>query len=285
MPNSLSKLVDATLVIEKLRVASQVRQSHLALQNRIDPETDELLNRIQGLEEYVDDRIADLIRTHPAYSWFSRVKGIGRENIGKVVGSIRIKPDPEFPDKPYADTISALWAYCGYAVVDGHAPKRIKGEGKLSYNSQLRSMCHRLGDSLLRAGLRMKCVKCNTIFGSATGKCPNCGGIDFEHTATSKFAQYYLKEKAKYKERFNAEGRTIVPAPFLTKVDGKHVETAEFISEGHVHNMALRKVIKAFLACLYIAWCRAESLPVRQPYAIEYLGHNHQYEPKDFTDR
>ncbi|GAI59269.1 unnamed protein product, partial [marine sediment metagenome] len=82
---SLTHMVDAAVAVEKLRVASEVRQSHFALKGKQDPETDELHRRLKDLEEFVDGRVADLIRGHPAYPWFSRVKGVGNENIGKVV--------------------------------------------------------------------------------------------------------------------------------------------------------------------------------------------------------
>ncbi|GAJ05750.1 unnamed protein product, partial [marine sediment metagenome] len=58
-------MVDAALAVEKLRVASEVRQSHLARQGNQDPETDELHRRLKDLEEFVDGRVADLIQTHP----------------------------------------------------------------------------------------------------------------------------------------------------------------------------------------------------------------------------
>ncbi len=46
-------------------------------------------------------------------------------------------------------------------------------------------------------------------------------------------------------------------------------------SEGHRSNYAKRKMIKAFLADLYNAWRAIEGLPVRPPYAEEYLGKKH----------
>ena len=57
----LPTLVDAALTIERLRVASEVRQSHLARQGKQDPETDELHRRIKDLEDFVDGRVAHLI--------------------------------------------------------------------------------------------------------------------------------------------------------------------------------------------------------------------------------
>lgn len=239
----LTILVDATLAIEKQRVASEVRQSHLALQGRSDPETDELHRRIKDLEDYIDGRIADLLKAHPAYPWFSKVKGIGKENIGKVVGQVDIER---------ATTISALWKFAGFSVENGKAPKRAKGE-KLSYNSQLRSMCWRLGSSLLRA--------------------------------RGKFYNYYLAQKDAYIQRYENQGRTIVPATALPKVDGKKKETDSVISEGHVHNQALRKMIKLFLACLWLTWREAEGLPVTKPYAIDKLGHNSFIDPWEMVDR
>ena len=242
-PMPLSALVDAALTIEKLRVSSEVRQSHLDRRGQHDPETDELHRRIRSLEDYVDDRVAALLKAHPAYSWFSRVKGVGGENIGKVVGLI---------DIAVATTISALWKFAGYAPVDGKAEKRQKG-AKLHYNSQLRSMSWRLANSLLRA--------------------------------KGKFYDYYLAEKASYQQRFENEGKQIVPATQLPKKDGKRYEPDNMISEGHVHNMALRKMIKLFLALLWLTWREAEGLPTANPYPVEYLGHNHVITPEELCDR
>ena len=247
--DTLSTMVDATLAIEKLRVASEVRQSHLALQGRQDKETDELHRRLKDLEDFVDGRVAYLIQGHPAYPWFSRVKGVGKENIGKVVATI---------DIVRADTISSLWKFAGFAVENGQAPKRVKGE-KLSYNSQLRSMSWRLGSSLLRA--------------------------------KGKFYSYpsrgagYLEIKDKYIQRYENEGKAIVPASGLPKKDGKKRESDIVISEGHVHNQAMRKMVKLFLACLWLVWREVEGLPVTKPYAIDKLGHDSYIDPWEMVDR
>lgn len=241
----LPSLVDAALTIEKLRVAAEVRQSHLIRQGKQDPETEELHRRIKDLEDFVDSRVAHLIQGHPAYPWFSKVKGIGEENIGKVVGLIDIER---------AEHVSSLWKFAGFSVEDGIAPQRRKGGGKLEYNSQLRSMCWRLGSSLLR-------VK-------------------------GKFYKYYLKEKDKYYQRYENKGVSIVPATSLPKnKEGKRYEDNNMISEGHVHNQALRKTIKLFLACLWLVWREEESLPLTNPYAIDVLGHNSLIEPWEMTDR
>ncbi len=225
-------LVNSVLAIEKLRVAAQVRQTHLTNQKRKDAETDELLIRIKGLEDYADGRVAQLIKNHPAYPWFSRVKGIGRENIGKVIGLVDIEK---------ANTISSLWKFAGYSVENGKAPKRQKGGGKLSYNSRLRSMCWRLGVSLMRGG--------------------------------GKFHDFYSKEKDKYIKKCLSKGMKIVPASQLPRDNGKRYESEGVISEGHVHNYALRKMIKLFLGCLWLVWREAAGLPTRQPYSHEYQGH------------
>ncbi len=253
--DKLSMLVDATLAIEKPRVAVEVRRSHLALQGRSDSETDELHRRIKDLEDYVDGRIADLLKAHPAYPWFSKVKGVGKENIGKVIGQVRVKPERNDNDEelPYADTISALWKFAGFAVENGRSPRREKGE-KLTYNSQLRSMCWRLGSSLLRA--------------------------------RGKFYDYYLAQKDSYVQRYENQGWKIVPATKLPKdKNGKRYEPEGIISAGHVHNQALRKMIKLFLACLWLKWREAEGLPVTKPYAIDKLGHNSYIDPWEMVDR
>lgn len=265
---SLTTLVDVGLAIEKLRVASEVRQSHLARQGKKDPETDELHRRLKDLEDYVDGRVVPLIQSHPAYSWFSLVLGVGTENISKVVAPIDIEK---------AHTISALWKFAGFSVEDGAAPRRVKGGGKLSYNSQLRSMCWRLASSLRQA--------------------------------RGKFYRYYLGEKDKYTERFVSQGykilatprgkwvclncgeswarkRDITPCCDSPAIEKKlREEPAGIIWKGHLDMMALRKMIKLFLACLWLVWREAEGLPTRSPYAIERMGHSKVISPWEMTDR
>ena len=240
---TLSTLVDVGLTIEKLRVSAEVRQSHLERQGKHDPETAELHRRLKDFEDFVDGRVSDLIQNHPAYQWFSKVKGVGKENIAKVVANIDIALD---------DTPSSLWKFAGFSVENGAAPRRVKGGGRLSYNSQLRSLCWRLGSSLLRAG--------------------------------GKFYDYYLKEKDKYYQKYENQGVTIVPAASLPKKDGKRYEPEGVMSEGHIHNMALRKMIKLFLVCLWVVWREAEGLPVTKPYAIDRLGHNSYIDPWEMVE-
>ena len=294
----LNALVDAQLSIEKPRINAQIRQTHLKKQGRSDPETDALLEKLLDVESYVDGRVASYMQPHPAYPWFSRVKGIGDENIAKVIGLVDIKR---------ATTVSALRKFAGYAPEEGedglfHGAKKVKGK-KLSYNSKLRTTCWRIGSSLLKAGLRQQCLKCNAVIGQGSidqekvdktsgeilkkeGECPKCKNTTFRAIAETKFGVYYLAQKEHYIQRFLNEGKEIVPATKLPKdAKGKRYETDKLISEGHVHSMALRKMIQMFLAMLWLEWRLGEGLPIREPYPIEKLGHTHIYKPEDFVDR
>lgn len=282
---TMVNLVKAGLEIEKLRVAAMVRKAHLARMGVTDPETEKLIEVLVPVEEWVDGRVAELLKAHFAYYWFSRVKGVGGENIGKVVGLIEAfghyydVGDPLIPSfvnrvpEEYAvtvngkvvwkvgiwvegierlPTISALSKYSGFDVKNGKAPARAKGS-KTTYNSRLRSMCWRMASSLLRA--------------------------------KGKYYEYYLAQKERYTQRYLAEGKQIVPATSLPKVEGKRRETDAFISEGHVHNQALRKMIKLFLSGLWLTWREAAGLPVTKPYPIDQLGHDSFISPWEMVDR
>ena len=287
MSDTLTVMVDVSLTVEKTRVAAQVRQSHLALQGRTDIETEALIAKVQELEDYVDGRVAVLVKDHPAYPWFSRVKGVGGENIGKVVGPLRVKPERGFRkdpdgeglvevDLPFAASISAVWKFCGYAPENGVSAHREEGK-TLSYNSQLRSMCWRLEGSLIKAG--------------------GC------------FYDYYKQQKERYLATYAAQGIKVIPSPLtkwfcsncgtaaklksgLNKCCDKPTPTVKKREEpagvkwlGHVDNMAKRKMIKLFLSCLWLTWRAAEGLPVTTPYAIGVLGHDTFIDPWKMVDR
>jgi len=286
MSSKFVALVRTQLAVEKIRISTQIRVSHLKRCNEKDPDTEEALRRLIDLESWVDGRVGQLLKDHPAYYWFHRIKGIGQENIAKVVGMVRVAPETkdDGTELPYADTVSALWRFAGMSVEDGKAPKRKEGQTQI-YNARLRTMVWRLSTSLLKAGLRKKCSICGEVLGETRIKTHKCKDAVFNEAAISKFGGYYLDQKARYYDRYKREGIAVVPTSALPKKDGKYYEPPGMISEGHVHNQAQRKMAKMFLALLYVAWREGIGLEVRSPYVQEYLGHTHIYKPADFIDR
>ena len=139
--SDFSWLVHIQLAIERLRIATQVRLTHLAKQNKADAPSEEAFGRLKELESWIDIRVAEKLAYHPAYHWFSTIKGIGSENIGKVLRYLDINK---------ASYISSFWKYAGYSVEDGKSPRAKKGE-KTTYNYRLRTFCWRLGVALRKA--------------------------------------------------------------------------------------------------------------------------------------
>jgi len=138
----INLVVDSLDYIQKARVAAQVRQSHLAKKERTDTLTNLVLDKLAEVEEWLNDLLEGEVKKNPAHSWFSKIKGIGPVNIGKVIGHIDIEK---------AVHVSNLWRYAGFGVnSDGKAERITKGE-KLHYNKTLKSMCWRLAKSLIRA--------------------------------------------------------------------------------------------------------------------------------------
>lgn len=127
--------------IQKARVAAQVRETHLEKNGKKCELTKEVIAKAETFEQWLNDKIGVYVRDHPAHDWFSKVKGIGDLNIGKVLSLIDIEK---------ASMVSKLWRYAGFGVDQGFAERQKKGQ-KLHYNKMLKSMCWRLGKALIRA--------------------------------------------------------------------------------------------------------------------------------------
>ncbi|GAJ19172.1 unnamed protein product [marine sediment metagenome] len=83
-------------------------------------------------------------------------------------------------------------------------------------------------------------------------------------------------------------GQTTRHYPLLRQPPGREkaqAGTTRVIWVGHLDAMAVRKMIKLFLACLWLVWREAEGLPTRSPYAIEKQGHSSVISPWEMTDR
>ena len=243
-------LIEAMLRVEHLRISAQTRDTHLQKRGRQDPFTVDILGKLRELEHYIDKIVAGEIEDHSAYPWFSQIKGIGRENIAKVVGLIDIYKAP-YP--------SSLVKWAGYAPgADGKAMRKKRGQ-KIEYNAELRPLCYRLGGSLMKAR-----------------------GSYYDYYLDCKAA--YVKRFTE------DEGKEIVPKDKLPRKKNErgkwvHYETDELISEGHVHLMALRKTIKLFLHHLWYEWRKAEGLPTASPWIIEHGGHRHIITSEEMIDK
>lgn len=139
----LVDLRDRTL--QKSRIAFHNRVA--AIERGADDATKEGLALLQAweerfskLEDEANEDIYNLIRDEPIVQDIQAIKGIGPILAAKLVSMVDISRSP---------TVSAFWRYCGYAVIDGAAERRTRGE-KLHYSSRVRSTCYLIGSSFLK---------------------------------------------------------------------------------------------------------------------------------------
>lgn len=53
-------------------------------------------------------------------------------------------------------------------------------------------------------------------------------------------------------------------------------------TKAHQHNAAMRKMIKHWLAHLWLVWRELEGLPTESPYVVAYLKHEHVSKPEEY---
>jgi len=245
-------LVDFQIHFEQGLTALKIRNTHLKKNETPDPETEKFQSEMEKFKEKKFLKpVAKILKLHPAHPWFSRVKGIGQENIAKVLCFIDINKAP---------TISSLWKYAGYAVVDGAGERPVKGK-ELHFNKTLKLMCYRVGTSLIKSHELIK----------------SKGG---EGTKFGAFFEKALKQEAM---KFESKGMKVLPTVDWKKLED--AEKSENASEYYVHMRAFRRMIKLFLGCLWLYWRQAEGLPIRDPYPVEKLGHTTVIQPYEMIDR
>jgi hypothetical protein len=173
-------------------------------------------DRFQELEKELDEDINALVDDCPIIDRLCELKGIGKILAAKLVAMIDIEK---------ADTVSALWRYAGYGVIDGERERPQKGE-KLHYNARLKTTCYLIGSSFLRCGSDYR-----RVYDSAK--------------------EYYEANRTDW-------------------------------TKAHRHNAAMRKMIKTFLAHLWLVWRELEGLSTRSLYVNDRLDHGHYYTPQEF---
>jgi hypothetical protein len=92
-------------------------------------------------------------------------------------------------------------------------------------------------------------------------------GVQFVRQQTPLYSDIYYAEKKRLREVH----------PEKIKVDGKWK-----YNDGHLHNMAIGKMVKIFLAHVWLVWRYSEGLPTSEPYSSVILGHTNIIEPPQF---
>ncbi len=92
------------------------------------------------MEAELDNDIAEMVELESIYPFVSELKGIGPTLSAKLIAMIDIERAP---------TVSALWRYAGYAVINGERERPTKGE-KLHYNKRLKTTCYLIATSFMR---------------------------------------------------------------------------------------------------------------------------------------
>ena len=302
--NPLAMLGDASMAVERVRIAAQIRLSHLAKRGEACEDTRELMDRAQLLEEWVDGRLAAYLSGHPAAWWFTHVKGVGSENIAKVISRIeafgkwydpgdemippyvhRQPQEYSFLDRTTGETetkvgiwvagIERLPTPSKLRKLAGLVPGMRKESGKiLPYDDELRMLTWRLGLGLMRA--------------------------------TGKFYDFYNDYKDYLVRRETGAGHQVVPTPrqrmcfncnkevvkkaakFCPDCGGPlslKTEPEGVLYQGHLHEMATRRMRQLFMDLLWVAWRKGEGLPLRVPYAVEYGGHSRIMTCEDMMDK
>ncbi len=147
MDNTLRSLVDLReTVIQRTRIAFGNRLS--AIERGADQAADSERQRIEHwaetfdeLNKALDAEIAEEVKDIQIVQHMRNVKGIGPMLAAKIIAMIDISR---------SDTVSALWRYAGYAVVEGKREYPTKGQ-RLHYNTRLKSTLYLLAGSFLKS--------------------------------------------------------------------------------------------------------------------------------------
>ena len=227
------------LDIQKLRVAMGNRIG-AAERDGLPPEYVEPLRlqveAIEKSERAVNGQLEKLSKKHPMRDFISDTPGIGLAGFARLLGIVG--PLDRFP------TPSHLWSYLGMSVVDGHAPKRAKGQ-KAKWSPAGRVLCHQLGDSIVKLGRgayreAYDRKKAEYLARERTG--PSGCPFGQEHRAHDRVA--VVMETGAVWERKTGDDKVV---RCVKQADGKE-------TSAHCHSAAMRYAVKLLLKDLWCEW-------------------------------
>ncbi|MGH7604600.1 MAG: hypothetical protein ACRENK_11465 [Gemmatimonadaceae bacterium] len=191
--------------------------------------------------------IAEVIEQHPVWAWLSNVRGIGHLLAARLLSRL---------DVTRARTPSAFWAYCGLGTIPGVVYRCSSCGLEVAYPIGYQS---REGHTK-RSGARPCAGALEPVseLGARVAPRRTSLGGRASYDAQARISCYLigismLRCGSEYRSFYDVErGRLAASRPGW--------------APKRCHLSALRKMEKAFLRDLWIAWRRAENLPMVAPY-------------------
>ena len=227
----LGILADVLDDLEKVRIANENRVRQLT-RTEADSDGEErgfgltldnpmvkkLVTSVESLAQAEKDATANLqkaMKAHPLGPWVKSQAGVGEKQAARLLATIGDPFWNDLHDRPR--TVTELWAFCGYAVHDGHAQARRRGErSNWSADAKMRTYL-----------IAVSCVK--------------------QSAEKSKYRRVYDEGRAKYADAVHPHDcKRCGPA-------GKPALAGSPLSAGHQHNRAIRLISKELLKDLWIA--------------------------------
>ena len=260
MDNRLGRKADGTT--QKLQDTHNFSIEDVANFNEISKQA-----RLQ--EKVIEKMLRKILKRFPIWNeWLSNIKGIGEVAAGWLLGEFDIKK---------AITISKMWQYAGFnpGLIPGK--KRIS---KQNYKPEMGEIVSEIQN--IRTGKPDYIIQTQEMI---RGDRPTEGFVlpynkNLRAHLVGVIAAGFIKAQNSYtiefyypyKTRLENEDSIVENKGKAKKDDGKSWKD---VSKGHRDNAAKRYMVKMFLKDLYVAWREIEGLPVRVPYAEEYLGKKH----------
>lgn len=227
----LGILADVLDDLEKVRIANENRVRQLTRTEEDsdgeergfgltldNPMVKKLATSVEALAQAEKDATANLqraMRAHPLGPWVKSQAGVGEKQAARLLATIGDPFWNDLHDRPR--TVSELWAFAGYAVHDGHAQARRRGErSNWSADAKMRTYL-----------ISVSCVK--------------------QSAEKSKYRRVYDEGRTKYADAVHPHDcKRCGPA-------GKPALAGSPLSAGHQHNRAIRLISKELLKDLWIA--------------------------------
>jgi hypothetical protein len=198
-------------------------------------------------EDMLAVELRGAVEGHPAWHWLQQQRGIGHLLAARLLSRL---------DITRARTPSAFWAYCGLATVPGTAYRCVKCGLEVGYPTGYRvNAAHqaRTGSKECKGELSLVTDRSTRVAPRRT-----LAGGRTTYDAQARKSCYLigvsmLRTRSEYRAYYDAERERLdeLRAGWTPK---------------RCHLAALRKMEKTFLRDLWLAWRRAESLPIVQPY-------------------